>query len=269
MQKALLFKGLFKIKYHVKGSGNTIILLHGFTEYPGIWDFFVHYFSDKYKLIIPALPGHGGSDLIKPLSIETISEAIYEIILQENISKAVFVGHSMGGYVLLHLSEMHPKIFAGLCLLNSTALADTDQIRQNRMRSIEIINQNHHSFLNSFIPSLFAPSNIQEHQEFIQKLIYQAQQISSETLIACQKAMAERKDKTELLSELTFPIAFIFGKQDTRIQIQSNINQVIMPKNSYTLILENCGHMSYIEQQDKTIEFLDFFFSVCFKNNSL
>lgn len=265
MQKVSLFRGSSKIRYYVKGSGNAIILLHGFSECPGIWDFFAQYFSNQYKLIIPALPGHAGSDLIEPLSIETISETIYEIIMQENISKAVFVGHSMGGYVLLHLSEKHPKIFAGLCLLNSTALADTEQIRQNRMRSIEIIKQNHHSFLHSFIPSLFAQSNIQEHHEFIQKLIHQAQQISSETLIACQKAMAERKDKTDLLSELTFPIAFIFGKQDTRIQIQSNINQVILSKNSYTLILEDCGHMSYIEQQDKTVEFLDFFFSVSYK----
>lgn len=259
MQKQILLGQKYHVEYYIEGTGPSVVFVHGFTENPHIWENFTSILKSKYTIIRPALPGHGRTDLMEPLEISTMAEVIYEVLRNENITRATFVGHSMGGYALLYLAEKHPELFKGLCLFHSTATADSEIIKQNRQRAIDIIRHNHASFLHAFIPDLFAPQNRERLSSFIQQLLQMAGQIKPETLIACQQAMMNRSDKTNLLQKFEFPFAFILGKQDPRLPLDAVHPLTLLPKTSYVLILENCGHMGYIEEPEVTMDFLDFF----------
>ncbi|WP_238785047.1 alpha/beta fold hydrolase [Blattabacterium cuenoti] len=117
------------INFKTKGKGIPVVLLHGFMESLEIWNYVYDNISKKYKIISIDLPGHGKS--IFPLKENTVftmektAEIVKKILEKENIQKAVFVGHSMGGYVALAIAEKYPEIFLGLCLLHSTTKSDT------------------------------------------------------------------------------------------------------------------------------------------------
>jgi pimeloyl-ACP methyl ester carboxylesterase len=85
MQKEFFFKGR-SIFYRVIGSGKPAVLIHGFGEDGEIWHNQVNYLKEKFKLIIPDLPGSGRSEIIDDMSIEGMAEVILEIIKKENCS---------------------------------------------------------------------------------------------------------------------------------------------------------------------------------------
>ena len=143
----------------------TIVFLHGFAESREVWTEFTRSFPDGpdgYRLLAPNLPGHGTNLAPVPdFSMEAQARAVIEYLNQKGCPEPVLlVCHSMGGYVALALAERWPQRVAGLAFINSSALADTDEKRQNREKNITFM-QKHGvgKFMESFVRPLFAPVN--------------------------------------------------------------------------------------------------------------
>jgi len=259
MQKSIIFNGC-QIFYNIIGNGPDLMLIHGFTEHPGIWDGFVTELQHQFRIITPALPAHGGSDFpAQGLTMEFVADCLYEILKKEKITQTAIAGHSMGGYAMLYFAEKYPQLCRNICLFHSTARADTPEIRTTRDRTIEIIRNNHAGFLHSFIPDLFAPENREALETQINELIVEAQNIHPDGLVACMEAMKERQGSIELLAMTNIPVGFVTGKQDSRVPFEAVLAQAALPKNSHMLILDECGHMGYLEKPDETLRFIRYF----------
>ena len=185
------------------------------------------------------------------------------VLRNEDISKAVFVGHSMGGYAMLNLAERYSHLCAGVCLFHSSARADSPEVKQNRERAIEIIGNNHGGFLQSFIPDLFAQQNRDRLFKEIDQLMLHSASLTSQGLIACMNAMKNRSGSIEFLALTSIPVGFILGKQDSRIQFEAVLAQAALPKYSQILVLGDCGHMGYLEKYEETLQFVSHFVSYC------
>ncbi len=247
------FKGA-KVNFREKGKGNALVLLHGFTESLDIWDKFSEKLSEKYKIIMIDLPGHGSSEcLAKVHTMELMADCVNAVLYHLNIKECVMIGHSMGGYVTLSFTEKYQNMIKGFGLFHSSAFADTPEAKENRKRAMEIIRKNHKNYLNQFIPDLFAPENVERLKAEIGKLkINASEQMTAEGIIAAQLGMMERKEYLELLSKIDVPVLFIFGKKDKRIPFDKAAMQINLPKHSEITILD-CGHMGYLEAPDETL----------------
>jgi pimeloyl-ACP methyl ester carboxylesterase len=242
------------INFNCHGKGQVVVLLHGFSESMKIWDYFVKELSQKYKVITIDLPGHGESDCIGLIhTMEKIAEAIKAVLDELKIAECVMIGHSMGGYAELAFAEKYPDMLKGLGLFHSTAYADTPQAKINRERTIEFVRNDHYDFFLNFIPDLFAPENRELYSLQIEELISESKKISQQAIIASLEGMKIREDKTHVLQELDIPFLFIAGKQDIRIPFQLVLEQAGMSKDSTTLILDDVGHMGYLEAKAKTL----------------
>lgn len=248
----LLYKGS-KINYIVEGKGKTVVLLHGFLEEISIWESISQTLMEYYKVIMIDLPGFGKSEVISEIhSMELMAEVVNEIILTENSSECIIVGHSMGGYVSLAFADMFPEKIRGVVLFHSQAGADDENAKINRDRTIDIVLNNHSKFINNFIPTLFAEQNIAACRSEIDQLTRISLGTKDEGIIAALKGMRDRKDYLNLLKEGNFPVMFIIGKQDSKIPLGKINQQIILPKVSEALILENVGHMGFIEAKENT-----------------
>jgi pimeloyl-ACP methyl ester carboxylesterase len=56
----------------------------------------------------------------------------------------------------------------------------------------------------------------------------------------------------EVLANARYPILFIAGKMDSKIRIESVMEQALLPKHAELVILSNVGHMGFIEAKGKT-----------------
>jgi pimeloyl-ACP methyl ester carboxylesterase len=254
-----------KIYYTDKGKGPVLVLLHGFTESSAVWDSFAKNISSEYRVVCIDLPGHGKSDVLSEThSMDLMADAVVTVLHHLKIEKCVLIGHSMGGYVSLAFAEKCPEKLWGLGLFHSTVFADSDEVVKNRLRTNEIVRKNHLGFLSEFIPSLFAPQNASKFKDEISELKMLATELTVEGIIAANVGMASRSDKSTLIKNLNIPLMFIGGKNDSRIPLERMIQQIQMPKKSYSLLLENVGHMGFIEDTEVTLAFVIQFLKVCF-----
>ncbi|MBE0637880.1 MAG: alpha/beta hydrolase [Bacteroidales bacterium] len=248
------------IHYKVDGDGEALVLLHGFIESMAIWDDFTSILSKNFKVIRIDLPGHGKTPLIeKTHSMELMAESIKAVLDGLGVKSCVMVGHSMGGYVTLEFAKQYPELLKGICLFHSHAAADTQEAKENRQRTIDMIKLNRKGFIKQFIPDLFAEVNVLNFTADIDRLWHISDKMSGQSIIAALQGMKERSGKLDLLLNTTIPVLFIAGKEDMRIPVQNVLAQAILPRHSEVLVLADVGHMGYIEARQKTLEMI-----VCF-----
>ena len=98
-----------KLYYTEAGKGTPVIFIHGNLSY-GMDTFSLQmdYLSDYFHCICPDLRCHGRSYSENTFwTPENLSEDIIPFMDRLNISKAHFVGHSMGGDILMYLLLNH------------------------------------------------------------------------------------------------------------------------------------------------------------------
>ena len=129
-----------------------------FLESSKIWKAFIPQLAKKNRVVCIDLLGHGKTDCLGYIhSMELMAEVVEFVLKHLRIRKSIFIGHSMGGYVALAFAEKNPDNVKGLCLLNSTAGADSPQKKKNRDRGISAVKQNHKTFIRIAVANLFTP----------------------------------------------------------------------------------------------------------------
>lgn len=254
-----------KIFYRISGNGPVLMLVHGFTESMDIWVDFAQQLSKDFTVITPDLPGHGLSECIDSVhSMELMALCLKTILEAEGVKQSVIIGHSMGGYAALAFAENYPEMISGLGLFHSTVYADTRETKQNRARTNEVIRQNHFHFLSEFIPSLFAPDNRKKFKAEIDSMRKKSEQMSAEAIIAANSGMAQRPDRSHVISNGCYPVLIIAGKLDSRVPFARALNIAALPKQCYALFLGDIGHMGYLEARNATLKAVKHFTGDCF-----
>ena len=251
-----------KVYFSSIGKGTAIVLLHGFLENSSMWNDISYSLSKKYRVISIDLLGHGKTENHGYVhTMEGQSAMVKTVLNHLRLRKYILIGHSMGGYVALAFSKLFPLNVKGLCLMNSTALPDSEEKKLNRNRAIEAVKQNSKLFVRVAIPMLFSEENRQLLKTEIEEVTKHALQISPQGIIASLEGMKIRKDLTSIYKSAKFPIQLIIGKQDPALDYYSLINQT---KNTKVQVVEfPDGHMSHLENKKELIDSLNSFNKSC------
>ena len=259
MQKQLDYKEA-SISYTIIGSGEPVVLIHGFSEDSDLWKYQIEFLKNKFQLIVPDLPGSGLSQVdswqltvgSETLSVEWMADCIKSILDKEQISSCITIGHSMGGYITLALAEKYPELLTKFGLFHSTAFADSAEKIQKRRKVIEFIKENGATiFLKQSIPDLFASAFSANHPEEITGLIERGKSFTPEALIQYYEAMIARPDRTAILENFNKPILFIIGEEDKAVPLQDSLKQCHLPSISHVHILKEVAHMGMWEEKEK------------------
>lgn len=242
----------------------AVVLIHGFAENNQIWDQQQAYLSEQFYVITPDLPGSGQTPLTEPLSIESMADYVQSVLVAEGVENAVIIGHSMGGYVALALAEKYPAMVKGLGLFHSTAAPDSEEKKEGRLKSINIIEQyGGEAFIKQALPNMFSPAYKKQHPEQVEAYVSLGLQCPQASLIAYYRAMINRPDRTAILSSLEVPVLFVLGKDDTAIPLKSVLSQVSIPHTSSIHIFDNTGHMGMWEIPEASRLLLQQFILFC------
>ena len=254
MTKNILYKNT-KISYSETGKGTTIVLLHGYLENKEMWKAFIPELSKKYRILTIDLLGHGQTDCLGYVhTMEDQADVVQAVLHDLKIRKAVFIGHSMGGYVALAFAELYPNYMKGLVLLNSTSKADSTERKLNRNRAIKAVKQNYTAFVRMSITNLFSEDNRERLLDKIEKVKLEALKTPLQGIVAALEGMKIRKDRELLLHFATYPILMILGKKDGVLIYDDNLEQITGTK--VQLITFEDGHMSHIENEKELLNVL-------------
>jgi len=253
------------IRYKTEGLGNTLVLLHGFLESLDIWESFSKQLSEHFNVITIDLPGHGDSGSFGEVhSMELMAETVNAVLDHLKIEKCVVAGHSMGGYVAVHFAATYPEKVKGFGFFHSHAGVDTPEARNNRDRVITILNKNYITWVNQFIPDLFATCNKDKFIPEIKHLQQIAGKMNASQIIAAQMGMRDRESKLAFLETTDLPVFYIIGKDDSKMVVSKVMEQILLPKHCELLLLANVGHMGFIEAKETTLNFLHGFITTVY-----
>lgn len=252
-------------RIHFTTSGNpdnpAIVLLHGFLGNQTTWNQTVQDFSDRYFMITVDLPGHGKSNSLDSVhSMELMAEVVRLVIEELQVNKYHLIGHSMGGYVSLALLDQEESKILSLCLLNSTANADSDIKKKDRIRAIRVFELSRKVFIEEAIENLFLTEVIETKKSEVQNAKDIALNTSLDGVSAALRGMADRPSRVNLLKKVNVPVLFISGVHDNVVPIQS-IREIVIKTKAELVELPNSAHMTFIEAYPAMYEALNNFWS--------
>ncbi|MCF6350124.1 MAG: alpha/beta fold hydrolase [Flavobacteriaceae bacterium] len=245
--KIFLYKNI-KINYTSQGKGSTIVLLHGFLENSTMWKDISVVLSKKNRIITIDLLGHGKTENLSYIHTMIDQAKMIKSVLDSlKLRKYYLIGHSLGGYIALAFAELFTINLKGICLMNSTTLADSLEKKKNRERAITMVKKNKNTFVKMAIPNLFTVESRKKHYQEVELIKQEALKTSLQGIIASLEGMKIRKDRSLILKNNFFKKMFIIGEKDPLLQQVDLISQV---KNTNTKVIKfSSGHMSHIENR--------------------
>jgi 3-oxoadipate enol-lactonase / 4-carboxymuconolactone decarboxylase len=112
-------------RYRVVGPGDAgppLLLVHGAAGGLYVWQEQITGLGHSRRLIVPDLPGHGGSETLDPpFTLARVADRLVALADVLGVARLVPVGHSMGGAIALELALRHPDRVAALVLMSTGA----------------------------------------------------------------------------------------------------------------------------------------------------
>ncbi|RPF20199.1 alpha/beta fold hydrolase [Myceligenerans xiligouense] len=238
------------------GGGLPLVLLHGFPLDLRMWAPCAAALPPSIRAIGVDLPGAGHSDLdgARP-SLENSAERVHDTLRELGVGNAIIVGLSMGGYVALALADLYPGFVAGLGLVDTKSVADTDEARANRRRIASAVEETQTVDAVLGMPAaLLSDTSAVERRHLFPVLESWIHSQSPAGIAWMQRAMAARPDRTAVLEKYDAPVAVVVGAQDKlapRAEAEHMAAAARMAGGNVTLTeVPDVGHMAPVEDPE-------------------
>lgn len=226
-----------------------LVLIHGFTERPSMWNTLVESLRDEPLTIsLPSIPGHGNRlEIPADHTAQAYCDAIIQQLPDDELPLIV-IGHSMGGYLASTLVTMIPERIDALGLFHSKASADDEVKKQDRQRAISAAAQNKDLYLSTMLRNTLADENVERLHYELNVMIENAKaDISTSCIEAAQRVMINRPDNVSFLKNASFAIHYFLGKQDKSIPFEIVQQEISLNPKCSVHVMEKVGHMGQIE----------------------
>jgi 3-oxoadipate enol-lactonase len=240
------------IFYEVRGTGPPVVLLHPFPCDHEFWNPAAAALDSRYRLILPDLRGHGDSEIGEGAALmQKHASDIARVLDTAGVGKAVFVGCSIGGYILFEIWRRFRERVAALALCDTRPQADTAEARANRLRAAAaVLEQGTEPFLDSMIPKLMGRTTVATRPDLVDGAQAMMRRMSAEDINLVQRGMAERSDSVADLKTINVPTLIVIGEEDV---LSTVADGELMQQNiagSVLKVIPKAGHYAPWEQPE-------------------
>jgi pimeloyl-ACP methyl ester carboxylesterase len=116
-----------------------VVMLHGMRDHALSMLLLGERFQG-YRIIAPDLRGHGDSDNSSSYAMVHFLADLLAVFEHYGLTKAIVIGHSLGGHICVRFSSLYPELISQLVLLDGLgpprlkALSDYDAMRNEQWR---------------------------------------------------------------------------------------------------------------------------------------
>ena len=241
-----------ELNFEDEGTGMPIIFLHGFPFDRHLWVDQIAVLKEHCRVITPDLRGFGDSSA--PDEVYSMNQYAADIITLLDIlsiEQAVVVGLSMGGYIALTIAEQYPERLLGLVFSNTHSAKDTAAKRQGRYNTAEKTNYDGIGFLvDDMLEKVLSENTLKTKPDVVEYVKQMMKRQRPSGVRGALKGMAERKDRTFILSEIQAPTMVIAGENDQLIPVIRGKAMAREIPHSHLEVISDAGHLSNLEQPE-------------------
>jgi 3-oxoadipate enol-lactonase len=107
-----------RLAYRIIGSGEPLVLIHGYSLDTRMWDSQINAFAEKYQVIAYDVRGFGKSAPVGDESYSSVDD-LKALLDHLGIGSAHLIGLSMGGGIASAFAAVHPRMVRSLILVDA------------------------------------------------------------------------------------------------------------------------------------------------------
>lgn len=249
--------------YDEVGSGQPIILLHGFPFNRSMWREQIDFLSTRgYRCVAPDLRGLGENKSTSEITtMEDMARDVAALLDELKIDRATICGLSMGCYVAFEFAHLFPSRVQALLLAGARAEGPDKAEKKSRdQQAKQVIEKGFAPSVESILQSLLSPLTLREKPEVVARVRQMVSKTDPLGAAAAQRGMARRRDYCGDLKEISVPTLIVAGRDDgVRKAIDAEtIHRGI--ENSRLEIIRDAGHLMNMERPEEFNRVMSQFF---------
>jgi abhydrolase domain-containing protein 6 len=243
-----------RIVYLEGGTGETIVLLHGFGGYKDQWTAFAKYLKG-YHLVIPDISGFGESSQVPTdnYSVESQVGRIDRFVEVLKLDKFHMAGNSMGGAYAATYGAKYPGKVLTLALLDTAGAPS-----QNKSEFVLQLEKGNNLLLAG------NPEDVEKLLALVYAKMPPIPPAFKKILVADWIARTEFNRKiwndtnpfqfslAPVLPQIQAPVLILWGEQDKMLDVGGVAFLEKNLKNYRTVIMKDTGHCPMIEKPEET-----------------
>jgi pimeloyl-ACP methyl ester carboxylesterase len=245
------------------GDGAAVVLLlHGFPFDRSMWREQAEALGGEFRVVAPDLRGLGETPLGGgDVSIAGMAEDVAALLDELHLERVVLGGLSMGGYVAFEFFRRFPGRVRALVLADTRPQGDTEDGRRAREENARrALTEGMTTIVDSMLPKLLAAGTRERGGEVLERVRAMMLGTSPEGAAAALRAMAARRDQTDLLPSINVPTLIVVGSEDAITPPADAEAMSTKIEGSRLFVVEGAGHLSNVERPDEfnlaLVEFL-------------
>ncbi len=234
-----------RINYEQKGSGDLIVLLHGWGSNIKLFSNLIDLLSKKYTVVAMDMPGFGESQ--EPPSawcVDDYVDFVIKFLADYDAKQVMLLGHSFGGRVIIKLNSRKdlPFTVSKVILVDSAGILPPKSNKKSwRTRKYKMGK----AFLSTKIMRKIAPNALEK----LRVKYGSADYVAASPLMRQVLVKVVNEDLEPLLPNIKCPTLLIWGVNDTATPLSDGEKMEKLIPDAGLVKLENAGHYSFLEQQ--------------------
>lgn len=228
------------IYYEDHGSGVPVLLTHGYASSARMWEPQIGALTERYRLIVWDMRGHGRTDSPESLAAYSEAETVADmaaLLAHLGVEQAVIGGLSLGGYMSMAFYVAHPQMVRALVLCdtgpgyrNPTARAGWNETAVRRAERFEA----------QGLAALGSSPEVERARQ---------QHRSAAGLAKAARGMLAQFDARviESLPQIAVPTLVVVGANDTPFLAGSEYMVAKIP-GARSAVIADAGHSANIDQ---------------------
>lgn len=255
-----------------EGEGAPMVLVHAYPVDHRMWDSCAKALTDlslindvpPFPIWAPDMPGAGESPVPSeqdcgprqanggygPQAVDALADAYVELVRKAGYEQAIWVGLSMGGYVVLDIQRRNPEAVAGIALCDTMAASDGMGGEQRLKTADACEATNSAEPVMHFAQATDKDSTVKRSAAFIATMTKWIEEQKPAGLAWRQRMTYGRPDLTHVPETITAPCTVVSGELDpsSNPSVMKPLADRI-PGAQYVQI-PDCGHFSAVEHPE-------------------
>ena len=228
----------------------TLVFLHGIGGgKQGFAAQLAFFAAQGYRSLAWDMPGYGDSAMMAPYDFENLAWALWRMLDQAQVERAVLIGHSMGGMVAQQAWTQHPERITGLVIAasspafgNASGEFQTQFVAQ-RLAPLDA-GQTMAEVADAVIPSMVAPGYQGDGLSLAQRCM---SAVPPDTYRAALQALV-RFEQRAALPTITVPTLCLAAEHDTTAPPEVLRRMAEKIPSAQFQVLPAAGHLLCFEQ---------------------
>lgn len=260
-----------RLGYSDSGAGLPVVFLHPTPLDRDYWRPLITRLGGL-RAIVPDLRGHGASELgsglptglfarrpdAPALTMAQLATDMIALLDHLELPSAVFVGCSIGGYVMLELWRCAPDRMGGLAFICSKPQPDAEANLEKRAATIALARAGEiEKIFDGNAQSLVGATTRADRPEVVAE-VRARMTLTAEALVAVQAGLAVRPDSVPTVATITAPVQTIAGGEDIAVSPAEMEAFRAAPRRGPAALLSTAGHFAAYEQPEKVAMIMSF-----------